>query len=178
MRADALDAARSRRQGLRACAGLLLVSGCLAALLASPLRTNIVPGGPKHHAAHMAGADAGAGSSAAARPQAIVRPIACEPLPDVPGKKVTTVLVDFPPHAYTPAHRHPGSVQAYVLHGMLRSQLAGGAAITYRAGETWFEPAGVVHRFAENPAAEPAQLLALFVTDEDCGPLVVMEPLQ
>lgn len=92
--------------------------------------------------------------------------------------RVTTVLVDFPPHAYTPAHRHPGSVQAYVLHGMLRSQLAGGAAITYRAGETWFEPAGVVHRFAENPAAEPAQLLALFVTDEDCGPLVVMEPLQ
>jgi quercetin dioxygenase-like cupin family protein len=178
MRADALDAGRSRRPALRACAGLLLVSGCLAMLLASPLRTHVVPGGPKHHAAHMAGANAGAGSPDAARPQTIVRPIACEPLPDLPGKKVTTVIVDFAPHAYSPAHRHPGSVQAYVLHGTLRSQLAGGAAITYRAGETWFEPAGIVHRFAENPAAEPAQLLALFVTDEECGPLVVMEPLQ
>lgn len=178
MRADPSDALGSRRQTFGACAGLLLVSGCLAALLAPALRTDRVPGEPQHHVAHMKGADAGGRSSAAARPQTIVRPIACEPLPDVPGKKVTTVIVDFPPHAYTPAHRHPGSVQAYVLHGTLRSQLAGGAAITYRAGETWFEPAGIVHRFAENPTAEPAQLLALFVTDEDCGPLVVMEPSQ
>ena len=178
MRAHALDAIRSRRQVFGACAGLLIVSGCLAALLASPLGMQLAPDEPQHHATHMAGTDADGGSPAAARPQTIVRLIACEPLPDVPGKKVTTVIVDFPPHAYTPAHRHPGSVQAYVLHGTLRSQLAGGAAITYRAGETWFEPAGVVHRFAENPTAEPAQLLALFVTDEDCGPLVVMEPLQ
>jgi quercetin dioxygenase-like cupin family protein len=178
MRTNALDAFLGRRRAFGACAGLLIVSSCLAVLLASPLRTQLAPREPQHHAAHMAGADAGGGSPAAARPQSIVRPIACEPLPDVPGKKVTTVIVDFPPHAYTPAHRHPGSVQAYVLHGTLRSQLAGGAAMTYRAGETWFEPAGVVHRFAENPTAEPAQLLALFVTDENCGPLVVMEPLQ
>jgi quercetin dioxygenase-like cupin family protein len=123
----------------------------------------------------MASADAGGGSQAATRPQTIVRPIACDRLPDVPGKTVTTVLVDFPPHAFSPAHRHPGSVQAFVLKGTLRSQLEGGAAVTYRAGDTWFEPPRILHRFAENPTAEPAQLLAVFITGEDCGPLVVPE---
>jgi quercetin dioxygenase-like cupin family protein len=168
--------AARRRQLWGASAALLLCTGLAAALLAGPVRLRgINPAMPGSHAVHMASADAGGGSHAASRPQTIVRPIACEPLPDVPGKKLTTVLVDFPPHAYSPAHRHPGSVQAFVLKGTLRSQLEGGAAVTYRAGETWFEPPRILHRFAENPTAEPAQLLALFVTDEDCGPLVVPE---
>ena len=87
---------------------------------------------------------------------------------------MTTVIVDFPPNAYTPRHRHPGSVTAFVLKGALRSQLAGTLAATYAAWQSWFEPAGTVHLFAENASTtEPAELLATFITDTDCGPLVV-----
>ena len=116
-------------------------------------------------------------AAGAPRPATQVRQLACEPLPDIPGKAVTTALVVFPPRAYTPAHRHPGSVSAYVVSGSIRSQMDGTPPQTYRAGATWFEPAGALHVFAENPSAsETAELLAVFVTDRDCGPLVIPEP--
>jgi quercetin dioxygenase-like cupin family protein len=86
-------------------------------------------------------------------------------------------MVVFPPDGYTPAHRHPGSVTAYVLKGAVRSRLEGGPAITYRKGESWFEPAGILHLYAENASAtETAEILTFFVTDENCGPLVIPEP--
>lgn len=111
-----------------------------------------------------------------ARPATIVKPLSCTPLPDMPGKSLATARVDFPPNAFTPRHRHPGSVVAYVMKGHLRSQLAGGDVGTYAAGHTWFEPPGAIHLFAENPSqSEPAELLAIFVTDKGCGSLTIFD---
>ena len=122
----------------------------------------------------FASAPAPAGSPAAARPATSPKVISCEPLPNVPGKSVTTMLVDFPPMAYSPAHRHPGSVTAIILEGTIRSQLAGSPPGDYRVGETFFEPPGTLHLFAENPdPVRPARLAAVFVADENCGPLVL-----
>lgn len=115
-------------------------------------------------------------SGSAARPRTVVTPVSCEKLPDVPGRSVTTLHVAFPPDAYTGPHRHPGSLTAYVLTGTVRSRMAGGPAVTYPAGGTWFEPAMALHAFAENASAtEPAELLATIVADDDCGPLVIPE---
>jgi quercetin dioxygenase-like cupin family protein len=114
------------------------------------------------------------GSAAAARPRTSVKVISCEALPHVPGKSVTTAIVDFPPMAYSPAHRHPGSVTAIILEGTVRSQLAGGPPGDYRTGETFFEPPGTLHLFAENPdPVKHARLVSVFVTEDNCGPLVL-----
>jgi quercetin dioxygenase-like cupin family protein len=119
-------------------------------------------------------APAPAGAGAAARPSTSAKVISCESLPNVPGKSVTTVIVDFPPLAYSPAHRHPGSVTAVVLEGTIRSQLGGGPVGTYKSGETFFEPPRTLHVFAENPdPVRPAKLAAVFVAEENCGPLVL-----
>ena len=108
------------------------------------------------------------------RPASSVEVLSCEALPDVPGKSVTTAIVDFPPLGYTPAHRHPGSVSAVVLSGTIRSQLEGAAPADYTAGQTWFEPPRALHLFAANPdPVRPARLLATFVADSNCGPLVL-----
>ena len=118
----------------------------------------------------------GTATGAMVRPKTNVTVISCERLPNVPGKSITTALVAFPPDAFTPRHRHPGSVTAYVLKGSVRSQLMGGPAETFAAGQTWFEPPGTIHLFAENASAtEPAELLAIFVADDDCGPLTVFD---
>jgi quercetin dioxygenase-like cupin family protein len=109
-----------------------------------------------------------------ARPATVVKPVSCEALPNVPGKTITTALVEFLPLAYSPAHRHPGSVTAFVIEGTIRSQLGGGPVADYKAGQTWFEPPGALHVFAENPdPVHAARLLATFITDENCGPLVL-----
>lgn len=41
-------------------------------------------------------------------------------------------------------------------------------------GQTWFEAPGAIHSFAENASATaPAELLAIFVAEDDCGPLTI-----
>ncbi|QDD67077.1 cupin domain-containing protein [Herbaspirillum seropedicae] len=115
-------------------------------------------------------------AGASARPATTTKILSCEKLADMPGKSVTTMLVSFPPLAYTPAHRHPGSVTAFVVKGTVRSQMAGTPAQTYPAGSNWFEPAMALHMFAENPSAtQAAELLVMFVTEDGCGPLVIPE---
>ncbi|MGE0748209.1 MAG: cupin domain-containing protein, partial [Rhodospirillales bacterium] len=112
---------------------------------------------------------------AAARPAAVPRPVSCEKLPHVPGKSITTLIVEFPPNAYTPKHHHAGSVTAFVLKGTLRSQLNAGPIETFTPGQTWFEPPGTSHTMIENASAtEPAAILATFVAD-DCAVLTVYD---
>ena len=90
-----------------------------------------------------------------------------EPLHNVPGSQLTAVVVDYAPSAKSAKHRHAGSVFAYVLTGAIRSQnSATGPVRVYRAGESFFEPAGSVHLISENAStAEPASLLAVFVAE-------------
>ena len=81
-------------------------------------------------------------------------------LPNVPGKSLTAVVVRYAPGAASPSHHHAGSVFAYVLSGVIRSQVsAGGPAKDYKAGETFFEPPGSDHLVSANASTtEPASL--------------------
>jgi Cupin domain len=74
-----------------------------------------------------------------------VEPIASHALPNVPGKRVTIVRVFYGPGGFTRAHRHAGSVTAYVTKGEIRSQLAGGPVETFKVGQSFFEPPGTTH---------------------------------
>src|SRR4029450_10423920 len=91
-----------------------------------------------------------------------------EKLPNVPGKSITAIVVNYAPGAKSVKHRHAGSVLAYVLSGKTRSETsAPGPARVYKAGETFFEPPGSEHLVSENASAtEPASLLAIFVADD------------
>ena len=99
--------------------------------------------------------------------QDVVEPISSHALPNVPGKRVTIVRVFYGPGGFTPAHRHAGSVTAYVTKGEIRSQLAGGPVETFGVGQSFFEPPGAVHLVSANASmVEPAELIAVFVADE------------
>ena len=96
-----------------------------------------------------------------------VEPISSHALPNVPGKRVTIVRVFYGPGGFTRAHRHAGSVTAYVTKGEIRSQLAGGSVETFKVGQSFFEPPGAVHLVSANASnTEPAELIAVFVADE------------
>ncbi len=91
-------------------------------------------------------------------------PVTSQAIPDDPGRTLTAVVVELPPGATSPSHHHAGTVFAYVLEGTVRSQLDGGGAIEYRAGQYWVEPPGARHALTENPSrTTPARLLAVFV---------------
>jgi quercetin dioxygenase-like cupin family protein len=96
-----------------------------------------------------------------------VEPIASYALPNVPGKRVTIVRVFYGPGGFTRAHRHAGSVTAYITKGEIRSQLAGGPVETFKVGQSFFEPPSATHLVSANASnAEPAELIAVFVADE------------
>jgi quercetin dioxygenase-like cupin family protein len=96
-----------------------------------------------------------------------VEPIGSYALPNVPGKRVTIVRVFYGPGGFTRAHRHGGSVTAYITKGEIRSQLAGGPVETFNVGQSFFEPPGATHLVSANASStEPAELIAVFVADE------------
>ncbi|HEX7035178.1 MAG TPA: cupin domain-containing protein [Pseudomonadales bacterium] len=92
-----------------------------------------------------------------------------QPLPNVPGKTLTAVVVEYPPGGTTPPHRHApsGFVFAYVLEGSIRSKVGDAPVRIYRAGESWYENPGDHHVVSENASeTQPARLLAVFVADD------------
>jgi quercetin dioxygenase-like cupin family protein len=96
-----------------------------------------------------------------------VEPIGSYALPNVPGKRVTIVRVFYGPGGFTRAHRHGGSVTAYITKGEIRSQLGGGPIETFKVGQSFFEPPGATHLVSANASnSEPAELIAVFVADE------------
>src|SRR5215470_4954264 len=108
-----------------------------------------------------------ASGSASGRPAAVPTITGSEPLAAEPHKRITSVIVEFPPNAFSPEHHHEADLYVYVLAGTIRSQLGGQAVETYSAGQSFFEPDGSVHLFAENvSASEPARILAVFVHRE------------
>ena len=89
-------------------------------------------------------------------------------LPNVPGKSIRAVLVEYAPGGTSPAHVHPKSafIYATVLDGAIRSEVNDGPVKTYHAGESFSEMPGDRHNVSENASAtEPARLLAVFVVD-------------
>jgi quercetin dioxygenase-like cupin family protein len=102
-----------------------------------------------------------------------------EPIPNLPGKRLVTHIVDYPPGAKSPAHRHASSafIYAYVLSGEIRSKVDDGPERVYRPGESWFERPGAHHGVSANASAtEPARLLAVLIVDAADEQLVIPDP--
>src|SRR5262245_17138510 len=51
-------------------------------------------------------------------------------------------------------HRHAGPVFGYVLEGEYEHAIDDEPVKTYKAGDTFYEPTGSVHRVARNPSAK------------------------
>ena len=91
-------------------------------------------------------------------------------LPNVPGKSIKGVLVEYGPGGYSPGHMHPKSafIYATVLAGAIRSQVNGGPVTIYKAGQSFSELPGDRHAVSANASTtKPAKLLAVFVVDTD-----------
>jgi quercetin dioxygenase-like cupin family protein len=115
-------------------------------------------------------------ASAAGSPLNKVEVITSHALPNVAGKRVTIVRVSYGPGGFTPAHRHAGSVTAYVTSGEIRSQLGGGPVETFGVGQSFFEPPGSTHVVSANASnTEPAELIAVFVADEGAQLTTLLE---
>lgn len=91
-------------------------------------------------------------------------------IPNIPGKSLIAVVVDYPPGGGSPPHTHAKSafIYAYVLAGAIESQVNDGPKKVYQTGESFHETPGSSHPVSRNASqTEPAKLLAIFVVDTD-----------
>ena len=112
----------------------------------------------------------GVGSGLAADNNAKVTLVYEHALPNVPGKSIKGVLVEYGPGGTSSAHTHPKSafIYATVLEGAIRSSVNDGPVVTYRSGQSFSEMPGDLHSVSENASkTAPAKLLAVFVVDTD-----------
>lgn len=107
-----------------------------------------------------------------------VSQIFAEQIPNIPGKSLKVVLVEYGSEGATPAHLHAPSayIFGYVLEGEIESQVNDGAITRYKAGESFSEHPGDVHVVSRNPSKEAtAKLLAVFVVDTDDETLTTLK---
>jgi quercetin dioxygenase-like cupin family protein len=98
----------------------------------------------------------------------IVKPNFEQAIPNLPGKSLVAVEVEYPPGASSLPHMHAKSafIYAYVVSGSVESKVNDGEVHVYRAGESWSEPPGASHSISRNASkTKPAKLLAVFIVD-------------
>lgn len=77
------------------------------------------------------------------------------------------MVIDLPPGAGAPRHRHDVAVLAYVLEGEVDNQFDGGAALRHKAGDSWWEAPGTVHDTARNASTTArARLLVVYIGEK------------
>jgi quercetin dioxygenase-like cupin family protein len=81
---------------------------------------------------------------------------------------VTVREVTFEPGQKDSSHRHVGPVFGYVLEGEYEHAMDDEQVKTYKAGETFYEPSGSLHRVARNPSEKTkTRLLAVILHPRD-----------
>jgi len=82
--------------------------------------------------------------------------------------KVVVVEVAHGPGAVGSPHRHPGPVFGYVLEGEYELNLGDQPTRSLKAGDTFYEPTGILHGASRNPSDKnPTRLLAVMLMSRD-----------
>lgn len=73
----------------------------------------------------------------------------------VDGKDATVTMVEvtFDPGKGGTSHRHPGPAFVYVIEGTYELGIDDKPTKIYKAGETFQEPSGCLHRVTRNPSS-------------------------
>ncbi|EJM74979.1 cupin domain-containing protein [Pseudomonas sp. GM60] len=107
-------------------------------------------------------------ASADDKPAGKVTVVFDRPIPNIPGKSMKGVVVEYGPGAASPAHTHPKTafIYATVLEGSFRIKIKDKPEKIYNVGENFVEEPGSVHEVSANASdTQPARLLAVFVLD-------------
>ena len=90
--------------------------------------------------------------------------------------RATTVEVTIEPGAGSPPHRHAGPVFGYVLEGEYEWGLDDQPVKKLKAGDTFYEPTGCLHRVSRNPNKDgTTRIRAVVLHPADVKDIVIPE---
>jgi quercetin dioxygenase-like cupin family protein len=106
--------------------------------------------------------------------EAKVTTLMSKDLTEFPGKEGMTIMVEYPPGASDPVHRHNAHAFLYVLEGSVVMQVKGGKEVTLTPGQTFYEGPNDVHVVGRNASnTKPAKFVVFLVKDKGAPVLTV-----
>ena len=94
-------------------------------------------------------------------------------LPNLAGKEVLMITVEYPPGGADPIHRHNAPAFVYVLEGSIVMQVKGEKEVTLTPGQTFYEAPDAVHLVGRNASnAKPAKFLVFLIKEKGAPALV------
>ena len=94
------------------------------------------------------------------------------------GKEATATVVEVtiePGRAGLP-HRHPGPGFGYMAEGEYELGIDDQPTKVLKAGETFYEPTGCLHRVSKNPGKVKTRVIAVVLHPRDAKQIAVPEP--
>jgi quercetin dioxygenase-like cupin family protein len=90
-------------------------------------------------------------------------------LPDTANQEVAVYEVEYAPGGINPRHLHPAAITFHVLSGTGVWQEEGKPAVTLKAGDSLFVPAGTIHSHWNPSTIERLRFLEFIVAEKDKG---------
>ena len=109
-------------------------------------------------------------------PQASVTSLTSKDLPELPGKEVLMITVDYPPGSVDPIHRHNAHAFVFVLEGSIIMQVKGGKEVTLTPGQTFYEGPNDVHVVGRNASTTKSAKFVVFFIKDKGAPVLVPAP--
>ena len=98
---------------------------------------------------------------------AIVNPLMEKPFNNLPGQEGLMLMVEYPPGAVDPVHRHDAHGFIYVLEGSIVMGVKGGKEQTLTPGQTFYEGPDDIHTVGRNASkTKPAKFLVFLVKEQ------------
>jgi len=99
-----------------------------------------------------------------------------QPLADIPGREVRITALDLMPGHASPPHRHPNHhVFGYIVAGTYEWKIDDGAVKTFKPGEVFYEPPGVLHTISRNASSTDRAKVIVFMVADAKQPSTVAE---
>jgi len=110
---------------------------------------------------------------ALAAPDPDVQQVMSKQLADIPGKEGLILTVTYPPGGADPIHRHDAHAFVYVLEGSIVMQLNGGAEVTLKPGQSFYEGPDDIHTVGRNASTtKPAKFVVFLVKNKGVPALI------
>lgn len=105
-----------------------------------------------------------------------VTPLSTTSLPDIPGKEVMMLTVEYAPGGADKIHRHNANAFLYVLEGSIVMQVRGAEPVTLKAGQTFYEGPDDIHVIGRNASkTAPARFVVFLLKNKGAPPVLPAE---
>jgi quercetin dioxygenase-like cupin family protein len=105
--------------------------------------------------------------------EAKVTEVLSKDLSNIPGKEGLMIIVEYPPGASDPVHRHNAHGFVYVLEGSVVMQVRGGKEVTLTPGQSFYEGPNDVHVVGRNASQTKSAKFVVFLLKDKGAPVLV-----